>query len=114
MIMNDEFRQRIERDVIDYVFKISVPAAYYKEFYEVVDTFCKDYYGDVRWVMIKDLVLNAQADWKYKVLYDEIERLKEQVATKSDEPVGVDVNQEPTVKVFGSEEHDSKVGDRYE
>lgn len=108
--MSDELRDKIEKNVIDYVFKVSVPAAYYKDFFELVDTFCKDYYGDVRWVMLKDLVTNAQADWKYKVLYDDIEALRDEVASMK----GLDVNQKPTKKAFGSEEYVNVAGDRYE
>ena len=96
----NELQDRLEKEVITRHFGMSVPEAYFSDFMNKVDSFCKARYGDVRWIMVLDLIEKADIDWKYAALFDEIEAVKGELASIK-ESKGVDVNQSPRVKTFG-------------
>ena len=74
--MND-LQEQIEKKLVTKTFHVSaMPEAFWKE----IDTFCKESYGDVRWLMIKDLFENAKRDYRFELLYDEIQALKAELA----------------------------------
>lgn len=79
-------KEKLESQLITRSFNASgMPLVVWDE----INLFCKDYYGDVRWVMVKDLVDKAKSDYKYAMLYDELLTLKAEVAElklKIDEP----------------------------
>jgi len=79
--MNNELKNRIESNVITRTFKVSgMPESVWAE----VDTFCKEMYGNARWVMIADLVKKEKDDYKYAAIYDTIITLKQEVAMLKD------------------------------
>lgn len=101
----NKLQERIEKNTINRAFQITVPEAYYKEFFGKVDSFCKARYGDVRWVMLESLIDNAEVDWKYASLFDEIEMLKARIFDLETNNKVVAVSQpKPAIKSFGSQE----------
>ena len=108
----NELKERLENTLITRTFHISgMPEATWNE----LDLFCKQTYGDVRWVMLKDMKQALQADWKFEMLHEEIEELKAKLASQG-EKKGVLPNQRPTVKTFGETEMEKAVyiGDEIE
>ena len=74
--MND-LKERIESNVVNRTFSASgMPETVFKE----VNAFCKEFYGDSRWVMIADLMRMAKEDIKFTMLYDELAVVKGRVA----------------------------------
>lgn len=105
----NELKERLETTLITRTFNISgMPLKAWEE----VDAFCKANYGDVRWVMLSDLVRLADFDFKYELLWSELEAIKEKVANL-EEKKGIDVNQKPTVKTFGDMKERNVTGDRF-
>jgi hypothetical protein len=79
----NELQEQIESKVITRTFNVSgMPESNFK----MVDEFCKEFYGDSRWVMIVDLLKNAQEDYKYAMLYEEIQQLKQELAEMKEQP----------------------------
>jgi len=74
--VTNELQERLENKLITKTFHVSgMPEALWKE----LDFFCKEAYGDARWLMIKDLYENAQKDYRFELLYDELQALKLEV-----------------------------------
>jgi putative transposon-encoded protein len=109
----NELKERLESTLITRTFNVNgMPESVWKR----VDEFCKTHYGDVRWVMVKDLIEMAQLDWKYELIFEELEVLKDKVVQLEEGlHKGVNVAQKPTVKTFGSDTKVDKeiIGDRY-
>jgi len=100
----NELKERLENTLITRTFNVSgMPESVWKE----VDSFCKARYGDVRWVMVKDLIALAEIDWKYEMLFEELQALK--AKTEAGEKQGVNPVQRPTVKTFGETEMNKAV-----
>lgn len=76
--MEDEtLKNRMETSFITKTFNIGyMPIAFWEE----IDSFCREYYGNVRWVMLKDLKDKAVADFKFELLYDQLQELKGHLA----------------------------------
>lgn len=95
----NELQERLEGKLITRTFHISgMPESVWKE----INSFCLTHYGDVRWVMLKDLINLAKIDWKYEMLFDEIMTLKEEIAKlkeQDEEEVG---DSKFRVKTFGN------------
>ena len=73
--MND-LKERLESTVITKTFNISgMPETTWKE----VNSFCKEFYGDARWVMVADLVRMNKEDFKFQMLFEEIQELKAEI-----------------------------------
>lgn len=73
----ESLKNRMETSFITRTFSVGhMPVAFWDE----LDEFCKEYYGDVRWVMLKDLKDKAVADYKFELLYDQQQALRQQIA----------------------------------
>ncbi len=98
--MNDEneLKSTIESKIITKTFNISgVPLNVWNE----IDVFCKDMYGDARWLMVADLVRQQKTDYKYAAIYDTVESLKQEIATITNNNKVVSRN---VIKSFGKKE----------
>ena len=98
----DELRERIE-NTITRTFNVSgMPLPVWEE----INQFCVENFGDSRWTMVYSLMKSTKDDFKYNMLYNEIEFLKERIVVlETDEPVkGINVNQR--VKTFGMKKGD--------
>lgn len=82
----NDFKEKIENEVIYKVFSANVPMAVYEEQFKLVDTFCKENFMDNRWSMIWNLVVDATEDYKYKMLYDELMQVKAEVVELKEQP----------------------------
>lgn len=80
----NRLQEKIEGELVVRSFNVSgMPESVFKD----VDSFCKEFYGDSRWTMISDLVRGAKGDFKYAMLYDELQDLKAEIALlKQSEP----------------------------
>lgn len=106
--MNEQrdLKDRVETEVVNYVFSMKVPAKYWDDFYNKADGFFKKYYGDVRWVGLMHLIDKTLEDHRYQLLYDELEAIKAKTQEqKKPEPEQKGVN----VVTFGK-----KRGDYYD
>lgn len=96
MIEND-LKDRLESTLITRTFNISgMPV---KE-WEKVDMFCKENFGDSRWTMLSFLIKQAEEDWKYRILQEEIEDIKiriEELKTKTIVPE----KEQKKIRTFG-------------
>lgn len=73
----NSLQEKLEGQLITRTFHVSgMPESVFKD----VDGFCKEYYGDSRWTMLADLVRATKEDYKYALLYDELQDLKGEVA----------------------------------
>lgn len=73
----NELQEKIESTIVTKTFHVSgMPLSIWKD----VDSFCKEFYGDSRWVMISDLIKMAKDDYKYSLLQKEIEGLALKIA----------------------------------
>ena len=79
----NELQEQIESKVITRTFNVSgMPETTFK----IVDEFCKENYADCRWMMIVDLLKMSQEDYKYAMLFEEIQDLKAQLAELKEQP----------------------------
>lgn len=101
--MVNELQEKIESKITR-SFNISgVPETYWKQF----DEFCKENYGDVRWIMLKDLMENAEKDYRLSLLYDNQASLNEklvEIEQKVNEFTSNGSNASSNFKTFGSKE----------
>lgn len=93
-------KEKLENTLIRKTFHISgMPEALWKD----VDSFCKEHYADCRWIMMKDLMEQTKRDWKYEVIYDEIQAIKAELMKPEPEPeAGTVIARKP--KTFGKQE----------
>ena len=92
----NELGERIEGSVITRTFNVSgMPLTAWTE----VNQFCIDNFGDSRWTMVYSLMKATKEDFKYTLLFDEIEALKIKVAGLEKPQQGINVNQ--GTKTFG-------------
>ena len=97
-------RDKLESEIIYKVFSANVPIGVYKEQFEVVNDFCKQNFMNNRWSMIWNLVVDAVEDYKYKMLYDEIQELKGKVEVNTSQPQPIVEEKKPSkFKTFGKE-----------
>ena len=100
--MTNELQDKIEGKITR-SFNISgVPETYWKLF----DSFCKEHYGDVRWIMLKDLIGNAEQDYRLSLLYDNQASLNEKVVMieqKVNEFTSTGSSARSNFKTFGGE-----------
>lgn len=72
----NRLQDKIESTLVTRTFHVGgMPEKVFKE----IDGFCKEYYGDSRWTMIADLHRAVRDDYKYNLLYDEVQSLKREV-----------------------------------
>lgn len=102
----NELQNKLEGKLITRTFHVGgMPEKVFKE----VDSFCKEYYGDSRWTMIADLHRAVRDDYKYNLLYDELQVVKQELAeinalfNEPKEPVIASKRKIPT---FGRQEED--------
>jgi hypothetical protein len=101
----DSLKDRVETDLVYRVFSMKVPMKYWDDFYVKADKFFKDYYGDVRWVGLSNMIDAIEQDIKYHMMFEEIEDLKLRIAELEETPKkGVNLNQAP--KTFGMKKGD--------
>lgn len=102
-MMTNELQEKVESKITR-SFNISgVPETYWKQF----DEFCKANYGDVRWIMLKDLVENAEKDYRLSLLYDNQAALNEKLVEleqKVENYFKSGSKDSSEVKTFGSKE----------
>ena len=91
----NELKNIIESKVITKTFNISgVPLTIWNE----IDSFCKEMYGDARWIMVADLIKQQKDDYKYAAIYDTVESLRQEIANISNVKESVSRN---VIKSFG-------------
>ena len=109
--MTNNLQNKLEGTLITRTFHVGgMPESVFKE----IDAFCKEYYGDSRWTMIADLHRAVRDDYKYNMLYDDLQDLKREVGL-------LQTIEEPEVKVkskittFGSKkEQVNEMSDKFE
>jgi hypothetical protein len=95
--MTNELKDKLESTLITRSFNISgMPL----KDWEHINSFCKENFGDSRWNMIVTLVNNAEEDWKYNLLYEEIQDMKVKIAEMSGNVKPEEVKKK--IKTFGS------------
>ena len=93
--MND-LQDKLESTIITKTFHVSgMPMTVWRD----VDAFCKEYYGDSRWVMISDLIKMAKDDYKMSLLHKEVQGLAMKIA-ELEKPVA-EPQPKKTFKGFG-------------
>lgn len=92
----DELKDSIETHIVTRTFNVSgMPESSFK----IADQICKEQYGNCRWMMIMDGIKNTAEDFKYAMLYEEIQDLKAQLQELSNnKPEQKDVRK---IKSFG-------------
>lgn len=91
-------KEKIESTLITRTFHVSgMPEQVFKE----VDSFCRENYGDNRWTMIQDLLRFVKDDYKYNLLYDEVQTLKEDMVLLQNKELIVE-EPEPVKKKLGT------------
>ena len=95
----NELQEKIESTIITKTFNVSgMPLKQW----EKVNAFCKDKYADCRWVMIVDLINYVEEDFKIKMLWEELQKVKENVHNLK-EKEGLP-KAKPKVPTFGKKE----------
>lgn len=93
----NELQEKIESTIITKTFHINgMPESLHKE----LDAFCKENYGDARWIMIKDFYDWVRKDYRFELLHEDLEDVKGRVASleKQDKP---EVKKNKGLKTFG-------------
>lgn len=92
-----DLKDKIEGSIITRTFNISgVPESVWRD----IDSFCKEYYGDVRWNMLFDLYRASKVDYKYEMLFNELDALKVKVSELEGQLASKVVNDSRDKKVF--------------
>lgn len=92
----NKLQEKLESTLITKTFNVSgMPETIWRD----VNDFCRENYGDSRWVMIADLLRLVQEDFKYALLYEEIQDIKAQLAELKQ--VKPEENKNFRVKTFG-------------
>ena len=95
----NELQNKIEGTLVTRTFHVGgMPESVFKE----IDAFCKEYYGDSRWTMIADLHRATKEDFKFSMLYDEIQDIKEELAELKAVPEPV-VDTKKRIPTFGKD-----------
>lgn len=82
----NELQEKIESNVITKTFHIAgMPETFWKE----INSYCRDSYGDVRWVMLQDLFKATQRDYKFEMLYSRVDELEASLAELQQEVDGL-------------------------
>ncbi len=93
----DDLKNKIESNLITKTFHVSgMPESIWKD----VDDFCKEFYGDSRWVMIVDLMKMAKDDYRFNLIYKQIEALNIEVQDLKQREVPKE-DPQPRFKTFG-------------
>ena len=97
----NELQEKIESNVITKTFHIAgMPETFWKE----INTYCRDNYGDVRWVMLQDLFKATERDYKFEMLYSRIEELEVLLSQLQEEVEGLkkkEVKPKKSLPTFG-------------
>ncbi|WP_298752999.1 hypothetical protein [uncultured Arcobacter sp.] len=88
----NELKDKLESTIVTRTFNVSgMPLKAWEE----VNKYCKEAFGDNRWTMIYTLMKNAKEDYKFNLIYDEIQEIKYELENIKNKEVKVETRKVP-------------------